>query len=79
MRNLLRRSGAALAAGAFLIWCSCERHHVGELPTEESETNASAGKATSLSGEEQNARHATTPSGSPAATATPADFFKKNP
>jgi hypothetical protein len=63
MRSILRRAGLTLSAGLLIFCCSCERHHVGELPLEQ-ETKAS--------GEDAAITHA---SPSPAARATPANFF----
>jgi len=34
MRFFLRRAGLMLATGLIIFFCSCERHHVGELPME---------------------------------------------
>jgi hypothetical protein len=40
MRFFLRRAGLGLATGWLIFCCSCERHHVGELPMEHSTKGA---------------------------------------
>jgi hypothetical protein len=67
MRSILRRAGLTLSAGLLIFCCSCERHHVGELPLEQ-ETKAPA---------EVDATTYASPS--PAARATPANFFPDQP
>jgi hypothetical protein len=68
MRFLLRRAGLALTTGLLIFCCSCERHHVGELPEDQKL-------------EQDGETHATAPhaSPSPAVRATPANFFPDKP
>jgi hypothetical protein len=67
MRFFLRRTGLALATGLLIFCCSCERHHVGELPAEQQtksgETDVTKANAAS----------------SPAARMSPANFFPDKP
>jgi len=67
MRFLLRKAGLALAAGLLVFCCSCERHHVGELPDHGKKDHGDA--------------HATKEhaSPSPAPRGTPANFFPDKP
>jgi len=71
MRSLLRRSALALAAGSLILWCSCERHHLGELPEEQRVKPA------------ERAADTAEPKAAPShiASPTPAEFFptKTNP
>jgi hypothetical protein len=68
MRFFLRRAGLALATGLLIFCCSCERHHVGELPED-------------LKSAHDGETHATAPhaSASPIARRTPANFFPDKP
>jgi hypothetical protein len=68
MRLILRRAGLTLSAGLLIFCCSCERHHVSELPLE-NETKAPA--------EDHAATTHSSPS--PATRATPANFFPDQP
>jgi len=70
MRFFLRRTGLALGTGLLIFCCSCERHHVGELPLEEKASHAESAPA------DASAPHA---SASPAARNTPANFFPDKP
>jgi hypothetical protein len=67
MRFFLRGAGLALVAGLLIFWCSCERHHLGELPvehqTKSSETDVTKPNAAP----------------SPAARTSPANFFPDKP
>jgi hypothetical protein len=63
MRFLFRRTALAAAAGSIMIWCSCERHHPGELAPAQ-DTAMAEGKVPN----EQR---------SPAAKPIPAQFFAK--
>jgi hypothetical protein len=64
MRFALWRGVAVFLGTGIIIFCSCERHHFGELP--EDQKLIQMGKA------EPNVTHAARP---PGASATPADFF----
>jgi hypothetical protein len=67
MRFLLRRALLALATGLLIFCCSCERHHVGELPVEH----------TTKRGETDVPKPHAAPS--PAARMSPANFFPDKP
>jgi hypothetical protein len=88
MRFSLRKTGVALTAGAVIVCCSCERHRVGELPTQESEVKAPEGKSDKRGGHQKgespkSATHAASspnesqavPKSSPVSSPTPANFF----
>jgi hypothetical protein len=72
MRFPLRRVALLSAAGALVFFCSCDKHHVGELPEVQKEhVDIEAGS------------HAAPPAHSPeaadaSATPTPADFFPQS-
>ena len=72
MRFLLRKAGLTLAAGLLVFCCSCERHHVGELPDHGEKDH---GK------KDHGDAHATKehPAASPASRGTPANFFPDKP
>ena len=63
MRSILRRAGLTLSAGLLIFCCSCERHHVGELPAEHETKGAE--------------KHAVGPH-APEPRMTPANFFPEN-
>src|SRR5213079_1063095 len=42
MRFDFRKAFAWFAAASLIFWCSCERHHVGELPGEHATTETKA-------------------------------------
>src|SRR5437660_6785587 len=42
MRFDFRKAFAWFAAASLIFWCSCERHHVGELPNEHATTENKA-------------------------------------
>ncbi|MDQ6808255.1 MAG: hypothetical protein M3Z64_02340 [Verrucomicrobiota bacterium] len=75
MRFFLRRTGLTLAAGSIICFCSCERHHVGELPREQEGGGSSEARPAVEDARKVN------PTGSPAAVierspaGTPAQFF----
>ncbi|PZR74861.1 MAG: hypothetical protein DLM73_06855 [Chthoniobacterales bacterium] len=70
MRFLLRRAGLTLGTGLLIFCCSCERHHVGELPIEEKPVRSDSVPA------DATASHV---SPSPAARNSPANFFPDKP
>jgi len=74
MRLLLRRSALALATGSLILWCSCERHHLGELPEEQRVKPVDRASDTAEP-------KAPSRAFAPVASATPAEFFpaKTNP
>jgi hypothetical protein len=67
MRLLLRRAGLTLAAGLLIFCCSCERHHVDELPAEK---HAKTGETDAARPHE---------AASPEARSSPANFFPDKP
>jgi hypothetical protein len=67
----LRQIAAAISAAALILFCSCEKHRLGEDPEAQKE-NIGEGKA----GEERAAAPNKSESGEPAApTRTPGEFF----
>jgi hypothetical protein len=68
MRFFLRRACLTLATGVLIFCCSCERHHVGELPEHENPKAHSEGDATK----------AHSPA-SPVPRNSPANFFPDKP
>jgi hypothetical protein len=81
MRFDLRKGGAWFAIVSLIFWCSCERHHVGELPDEHAATEAKAPAAEHDSRSDQPT--ATTPNSPNARTPdprnSPANFFPDKP
>jgi hypothetical protein len=81
MRFDFRKAIAWGSAVSLIFWCSCERHHVGELPDEHAtaETRAPAAEHDSRSDQSR----ATTPQSHPAQTPeprnSPANFFPDKP
>jgi hypothetical protein len=81
MRLDLRKAGAWCAIVSMIFWCSCERHHVGELPDEHATTEAKAPaqehevKADQPASTTENSRTAQ----SPAPRNSPANFFPDKP
>jgi hypothetical protein len=67
MRILLRRASLTLAAGLLIFCCSCERHHVGELPAEH---QTKSGETDAANPHEAAA---------PEARSSPANFFPDKP
>jgi len=67
MRLLFRRAGLALAAVLLIFYCSCERHHVEELPADHQ----------TKSGETDAANPPAAPS--PPVRSSPANFFPDKP
>jgi len=75
MRYDLRKAGAWLTIVSMIFWCSCERHHVGELPNEQTtEAKAPADEHAPRS-EQPTSHNAQTP----AARNSPANFFPDKP
>jgi hypothetical protein len=68
MRFFLRRTGFALVTGLVIFCCSCERHHVDEIPVEQEKTSG-----------ETHAPAAPEASPTAATRATPANFFPDKP
>jgi len=71
MRFSLRKCIAFSACASLIIICSCEKHHLGELP--EVQTERIDVKSTA------EATPATAVPPKPAATPTPAEFFPTKP
>jgi len=81
MRFDFRKAFAWFAAASLIFWCSCERHHVGELPNEHATTET---KATT----EQHDAHSDQPAAmsphshtaqTPEPRNSPANFFPDKP
>jgi hypothetical protein len=74
MHFALRKTGIIFAAGAVILCCSCEKHHLGEMADAQKEhvDVASESSETSTPSEEGS----TSPS--PSATPTPAEFFPES-
>jgi hypothetical protein len=68
MRFFLRKTGLALVTGLVIFCCSCERHHVDEIPAEPEKTSG-----------ETHTNVTPEASPSPATRATPANFFPDKP
>jgi hypothetical protein len=71
----LRKAASAFAAGMVIFWCSCEKHHLGEMPDAQKEHVDVA----SESGEASPAPEETSASSTPSATSTPAELFPESP
>jgi hypothetical protein len=74
MHFALRKTGIYFVAGAVILCCSCEKHHLGEVPEAQKEhvDIASESAEASPSPEES------LPSPTPSATPTPAEFFPES-
>jgi len=74
MHFALRITGIYFVAGAVILCCSCEKHHLGEMPEVQKEhvDIASESSETSTAPEESS------PSPTPSATRTPAEFFPES-
>jgi hypothetical protein len=70
----VRETAAVISAGAMILCCSCEKHHLGEDPEAQKEHVDVAPGGGEDSGETKS------PTESPAATAspTPVNFFPEN-
>jgi len=81
MRLDLRKAGAWFAIVSMIFWCSCERHHVGELPDEHAttETKAPATEHDSRSDQPTATTNTSHTSQSPAPRNSPANFFPDKP
>jgi hypothetical protein len=77
MRFDFRKAIAWSSAVTLIFWCSCERHHVGELPDEHATTETKA------PAEEHSSPSAMTPhshtAGTPEPRNSPANFFPDKP
>lgn len=69
MRLPLRQCASFVAAVALIFFCSCERHHLAELPEGQSADPTKAERA------EANSESETGASPAAGATATPVNFF----
>jgi len=77
MHFALRITGIYFVAGAVILCCSCEKHHLGEMPEVQKEhvdiaSESSESSETSTTPEERS------PSPTPSATPTPAEFFPES-
>ncbi|HEX4640445.1 MAG TPA: hypothetical protein VH252_03615 [Chthoniobacterales bacterium] len=80
MRFDLRKTGAWFAIVSLIFWCSCERHHVGELPDEHATTEPKASTHEHEMKSDQSApttHHHMAPT--PAPRNSPANFFPDKP
>lgn len=71
MRFLLGRCAAILAGIAVMVICSCEKHHVGEIPEVQKEHSDPAQE----SGQTEPRRGEMRVPSTPPAAPTPAEFF----
>jgi hypothetical protein len=78
MRFFLWKCVAALAGASLIVICSCEEHHVGEMPEAQKE-NVDRAKKPGHSSAASESGSEVPPAKSP--SPTPAEFFpeKKNP
>src|SRR5438270_13388138 len=80
MRLFLRRPGLILATGSLVFFLSCERHAVGELPSEQpSETKAHAKEHESKSDQPTSTTNTSHTAQTPAPRNSPANFFPDKP
>jgi hypothetical protein len=81
MRFDPRKAFAWFAAVSLIFWCSCERHHVGELPDEHATAETKPNTAEHAPRPDQST--ATTPhshtSPTPEPRNSPANFFPDKP
>jgi hypothetical protein len=81
MRFDFRKAIAWSSAVTLIFWCSCERHHVGELPDEHGTTEAKVTTEEHASPSDQSAamtHHAHT-APTPEPRNSPANFFPDKP
>jgi hypothetical protein len=74
MHFAVRKTGITFAIGALIFCCSCEKHHVGEMPEVRRENIDLAKPSQKTS----SARDETSTSPSPSARPTPAEFFPES-
>jgi len=74
MHFALRKTGIAFAAGIVIFCCSCEKHHLGEMPDAQKEHVDVASESSAA----PTAPGETSTSPSPSATPTPAEFFPES-
>jgi hypothetical protein len=80
MRFDLRKAGAWFAIVSLIFWCSCERHHVGELPNEQAtETRPAAEEPDSRSDQPTSTTNTSHTAQTPAPRNSPANFFPDKP
>src|SRR5256885_15779405 len=72
-----RKAFAWFAAASLIFWCSCERHHVGELPNENStaETKATTEEHASPSDQPSASAQHSHMAQTPEPRNSPANFF----
>ncbi|MDQ2660233.1 MAG: hypothetical protein M3Y03_07405 [Verrucomicrobiota bacterium] len=75
MRSLIRQAVVLSAAIAVICFCSCERHHPGELPVEGEQTSAKPGEHDDTVRDADHHHHE---SGAAETHATPAEFFPQS-
>jgi hypothetical protein len=76
MRFDLRKAGAWVTIVSMIFWCSCERHHVGELPNEQS---AAETKAPANEPDQPTSTTTSHTAQTPAPRNSPANFFPDKP
>ncbi|MFL6519089.1 MAG: hypothetical protein ACJ8NS_02615 [Chthoniobacterales bacterium] len=81
MRYDLRKAGAWVTIVSMIFWCSCERHHVGELPNEQSatETKAPSNEPDSRSDQPAATTNTSHTAQTPEPRNSPANFFPDKP
>jgi hypothetical protein len=81
MRYDLRKAGAWFAIVSLIFWCSCERHHVGELPDEHAttETKATTEEHDSRSDQPTSTTNTSHTAQTPEPRNSPANFFPDKP
>ena len=80
MRSFLRKACLVLSLGSLLFFLSCERHHVGELPNEQTtETKPAAEHHDSHSDQSAATTNASHTSQKPEPLKSPANFFPDKP
>ena len=75
MRFYFERFASILFAVAVILICSCEKHHVGEMPDVQKEHAEGGAESKAAAGEESTVEKPPVPK----ATPTPAEFFPSKP
>jgi hypothetical protein len=81
MRFDFRKAIAWSSAATLIFWCSCERHHVGELPDEHAtgETKSATEEHAPASDKSTPAMHDHSHMATPEPRNSPANFFPDKP
>jgi hypothetical protein len=72
--RIQRKSGVIMAIASLIFCCSCEKHHLGEMPEVQKEHVDLARAAKENSGAAKETSTSPTPSAKP----TPAEFFPES-